>query len=249
MDDLELTKSNTKTKRAVDVQSPALCSVCSTSESKYTCPGCGRKTCSLTCVQEHKITFTCNGKRDRTNFVKRGDLSYKTLVSDYKLLEEIERIDDVARRSQPPAPRRQLPAYLKSLVYQAKCRNVTLHLVAPGMKKRKENTTRYDGKSKVLYWRVEWRFQSKENGEILQVTHTARMPERSIIQESLDDNLGSLKKDIQNNMQIGRIYMKQEGIPADQACLYLVDPAQPLADFLQGKYIIEFPIFYVIVKT
>lgn len=221
-----------------------LCAVCRTSESKYTCPGCGRRTCSLPCVQEHKVTFSCNGKRDRTEFVKRTDLSYKTLVSDYKLLEEIERIDDVARRSQPPAPRRQLPAYLKSLVYQAKCRDVTLQLVAPGMKKRKENTTRYDGKSKVLQWRVEWRFQMIDSEDIIQISHTPRMSESDIIQNAIDKHI----PDKDPAVQIAHVYMRQEGVPANEACLYLVDTSQTLAEFLQRKHIIEYPTLHVILR-
>lgn len=226
----------------------SLCAVCQIAEPRYTCPGCGRRTCSLPCVQGHKETFSCNGKRDRTEFVKRSELSYKTLVSDYKLLEEIERIDDVARRSQPPAPRRQLPAYLKSLIYQAKCRQVTLHLLAPGMKKRRENTTRYDGKSKVLQWRVEWRFQSKDSGDIVQVTHTHRMPDNENIQLALDKHLSSILGDFKEPPSIGHVYMKQEGVPSNEACLYLVDTSQPLAEFLKDKYIIEYPVFHVILK-
>lgn len=221
----------------------SLCTVCQRKEPKYTCPGCGRRTCSLSCVQEHKQTFSCNGKRDRTGFVKRAELSYKILVSDYKLLEEIERVDDVARRSEPPVPRKQLPAYLKSLVYQAKCRGVTLQLVAPGMKRRKDNTTRYDGKSKVLQWRVEWRFQSSDSGDIVQISHTSRMPESDSIQKALDIHLNQKESN-----DIGRVYMNQEGVPANEACVYLVDTSQPLAEFLKGKYIIEYPIFHVIMK-
>lgn len=221
----------------------SLCAVCETEESKYTCPGCGRRTCSLPCVQDHKETFSCNGKRDRTGFIKRTELSYKTLVSDYKLLEEIERIDDVARRSQPPAPRRQLPAYLKSLIYQAKCRDVTLQLVAPGMKKRRENTTRYDGKSKMLQWRVEWRFQSLDSGDVVQISHTTRMSESDSIQKALDRHLHGKQSN-----GIGRVYMYQEGVPANEASVYLVDTSQSLADFLKGKYIIEYPTFHVLMK-
>ena len=134
------------------------CAMCEEHPPKYTCPGCGRKTCSLACVNRHKETFACTGKRDRTGFVKRGELSYDTLKSDYKFLEEMQRLEDVSKRTQPPAPRRQVPKPLKTLVQQAKNREVSLQLISPGMKRRKENTTRYDFKSKVIHWRVEWVF-------------------------------------------------------------------------------------------
>lgn len=31
-----------------------ICQVCGMQPAKYTCPGCNKKTCSLTCVRSHK---------------------------------------------------------------------------------------------------------------------------------------------------------------------------------------------------
>lgn len=33
-----------------------------------------------------------------------------------------------------------------------------LHILSPGMEKRRTNTTRYDGRMQTLQWHVEWRF-------------------------------------------------------------------------------------------
>ncbi|KAI8112512.1 hypothetical protein M9434_003835 [Picochlorum sp. BPE23] len=228
----------------------ALCQVCKEKVPKYTCPGCERKTCSLECVQEHKKQYSCTGKRDRTSFVKREDLSHKTLISDYKLLEEVERIDDVAKRSQPPVPRRQLPAYLKSLVYQATCRGVDLRLVAPGMKKRKDNTTRYDGRSQTLSWRIEWRFQTdvspqQQQGDTI-VRHNSRVHEQTILQTILDEHLQHL---FQGEIPPCEVYMRQEGLPANEAALLPVDMSSTLGAFLKGKVIIEYPVLLCITKN
>lgn len=248
-----------------------LCEVCEERGPKYTCPGCERKTCSLECVQgmyfelkiwvmmsrrwrmipddaEHKKRYSCTGKRDRTSFVKRGELSEKTLISDYKLLEEVERVDDVAKRSQPPVPRRQLPAYLKSLTYQAKCRGVDLRLVAPGMKKRKDNTTRYDGRSQTLSWRIEWRFQtdvSPQQGHSV-VRCNSRVHEGTVLQTILDGHITHL---FQGESPPCKVFMRQEGLPANEAALLPVDMSSTLGAFLKGKVIIEYPVLLCITNN
>jgi hypothetical protein len=52
--------------------------------------------------------------------------------ADYGLLEELTRVEDVARRCKPPGPRPELPPALAKLVYQAHRRHVTLLLMPPG---------------------------------------------------------------------------------------------------------------------
>ena len=52
--------------------------------------------------------------------------------TDYRLLEEVRRADDVARRCRPVAPKQQLPPHLAGLVYQASRRRVRLMLMPPG---------------------------------------------------------------------------------------------------------------------
>lgn len=58
-----------------------LCGVCQTDPSRYCCPGCGVRTCSLACVKEHKTSTECSGKRNRTEFVPLSDFSDRELLS------------------------------------------------------------------------------------------------------------------------------------------------------------------------
>jgi hypothetical protein len=53
-------------------------------------------------------------------------------ASDYRLLEEVRRVDDVAHRCRPVAPRPQLPPQLAGLVHEANRRRVRLLLMTPG---------------------------------------------------------------------------------------------------------------------
>jgi len=55
-----------------------------------------------------------------------------TLSADYHWLEEVNRVDDNAKRHRPPIPRKELPQHLGSLVHQARLRGVRLLIMAPG---------------------------------------------------------------------------------------------------------------------
>ncbi|OBA20073.1 hypothetical protein METBIDRAFT_44624 [Metschnikowia bicuspidata var. bicuspidata NRRL YB-4993] len=73
--------------------STEVCSVCLERESKYTCPACESKTCSLECVKRHKLRSECTGIVDPTRFVPNNDLgTNQALVNrDYNYLLNFER--------------------------------------------------------------------------------------------------------------------------------------------------------------
>lgn len=47
------------------------CEQCGISKSKYTCPKCSFRTCSLPCVKLHKDSTKCDGKREKFDIVKK----------------------------------------------------------------------------------------------------------------------------------------------------------------------------------
>jgi hypothetical protein len=53
---------------------------------KYTCPGCGIKSCSLDCVKIHKETMNCTGTRNKTKYVPRSQYGINHLQSGILLL-------------------------------------------------------------------------------------------------------------------------------------------------------------------
>ncbi|GLT62873.1 hypothetical protein SLA2020_354760 [Shorea laevis] len=77
---------------------PAFCKECKNHPSKYKCPGCSLRSCSLPCVKAHKQRTGCNGKRNMTKFVPLSEFDDNLLVSDYNLLEEVKRIAESAER-------------------------------------------------------------------------------------------------------------------------------------------------------
>ena len=65
------------------------CEVCLEQPSKYTCPGCERRTCSLTCSKKHKEETGCNGKRDRLKFVSMQEFDDRVLLSGKSACAEV----------------------------------------------------------------------------------------------------------------------------------------------------------------
>uniref|UniRef100_K3X7G2 HIT-type domain-containing protein n=1 Tax=Globisporangium ultimum (strain ATCC 200006 / CBS 805.95 / DAOM BR144) TaxID=431595 RepID=K3X7G2_GLOUD len=80
-------------------QQQLTCAMCETSDVKYRCPRCERITCSLECCLDHKKTYSCDGKRDRTQYVELKQFTDANLSSDFFFLEEVARSTNSAARS------------------------------------------------------------------------------------------------------------------------------------------------------
>ncbi|KAG9393534.1 HIT zinc finger [Carpediemonas membranifera] len=75
------------------------CEVCLNEKWRYKCPRCGKKTCSLACVNEHKKESGCDGQRDVAKFVSKGDFTLRQLQDDYRFLMSAETQLDRTRRT------------------------------------------------------------------------------------------------------------------------------------------------------
>lgn len=71
------------------------CEVCNAQPSKYRCPGCQARTCSLPCVRQHKEDTGCSGKRDRLAFVPLKEFTDRHLLSG-KALDQPRRFPSVS---------------------------------------------------------------------------------------------------------------------------------------------------------
>lgn len=58
-----------------------ICEECKANPSKYKCPGCSIRSCSLPCVKAHKLRTGCTGKRNQTNFVPLSQIDNNQLLS------------------------------------------------------------------------------------------------------------------------------------------------------------------------
>ncbi|KAG9444012.1 hypothetical protein H6P81_015352 [Aristolochia fimbriata] len=139
------------------------CQECNQNESKYNCPGCSIRTCSLPCVKSHKQRTNCNGKRNRTEFVPLSKFDDNLLISDYNLLEETKRVAESAERIIKGFGgnyRFKMPFKLRMLRNAAGRRKTRLLLLPGGMSRREKNQSIYDQRKKSIMWTVEWHFNS-----------------------------------------------------------------------------------------
>ncbi|GLT32148.1 hypothetical protein SLA2020_068350 [Shorea laevis] len=144
---------------------PAFCEECKNHPSKYKCPGCSLRSCSLPCVKAHKQRTGCSGKRNMTKFVPLSEFDDNLLVSDYNLLEEVKRIAESAQRTRAKLcgySHFKLPFVLRSLRSAAASRGTKLWFQPSGMSKRENNQTRYNQREKFISWTIEWQFHSTD---------------------------------------------------------------------------------------
>ncbi|CAG9466149.1 unnamed protein product [Pedinophyceae sp. YPF-701] len=227
-------------------QPQELCSVCSEVVSKYRCPRCSVRTCSLACVKRHKEETGCTGKRDRTAFVKVSDFTDNHLLSDLRFIEEGQiEVDNAKRRKAAPTPT-NLPHHLATLKHQARLRGTELLFQQPGMLKRKRNSTNYNGKKRAIFWRVELDFLSADH-----TATTSRAPETTTLADVAARHLQpapgksaerhSLRWYAEAGAQSLAFVMKLPRRPANDPAWWRLPPNVPLAEALRGACVIEYP--------
>lgn len=67
------------------------CSVCQEKDSKYTCPRCGKTSCSLASTKQHKAQAKCSGERDKTAYVVPNEYGDIAMWRDFSYLQEVSR--------------------------------------------------------------------------------------------------------------------------------------------------------------
>ncbi|CAB9503914.1 Box C/D snoRNA protein 1 [Seminavis robusta] len=84
---------------SIDSSKDQLCQECDSESFRYQCPRCSHRTCSLQCCVAHKHRTGCNGKRDRTKFLRVAHMDDGTLNSDYHFLEDVLGAVERAKRT------------------------------------------------------------------------------------------------------------------------------------------------------
>ncbi|KAL4859058.1 Box C/D snoRNA protein 1 [Chlorella vulgaris] len=199
----------------------------------------------------HKDASGCSGKRDRTAFVGRGEFDERTFMSDYRFLEDVQLAEDIAKRSKPPAPKLDMPQFLQTLVYQARRRGIQLHILPPGMEKRRTNSTRYDGRQQTLYWHIDWRFPAADVG-----ASSLKVHENRVVADLLRSHLAlqpgaaarhhAVREYNEAGLEALTVVMRKERTPANAAEYFEIDITRPLRQQLAGKVVVEYPTLLVL---
>jgi len=140
-----------------------VCDLCG-GDGKYRCPRCDTRSCSLTCVQQHKQISGCDGLRKKIKYVPMKKFTELDLVQDFKMLESVSAAVDKCQRDKLKrstnqhvdgimAPR--MPFKRRKLEYEAARRGVHLKFLPPHFVRRKLNKSCFQTREKVLKWDVE----------------------------------------------------------------------------------------------
>ncbi|XP_022094605.1 box C/D snoRNA protein 1-like [Acanthaster planci] len=228
------------------------CEICEQVKTKYTCPRCSVKTCSLHCVKRHKASTNCSGVRDKTAYVSVKDFTDRHLLSDYRFLEDVDRKAYSAITDDTPGwhPYKKKFNQLRNL---CQSRSTSLKLLPPSFSRHKENTTWVNKRERVINWRVHWKFPQSD-AEYIDKSVREDQTLFDILATHLDPVKGDpvhrqrLKRYCHQGFEELRLYMKVEGRPANSLRYHKLDLNAMLRENLSGKCLIEFPVIYVVLK-
>ena len=210
---------------AMTSSSDRLCGTCGEAEAKYTCPGCGVRSCSLICVKQHKANTSCDGKRGLGEYSNLRELRIRSgegcggsehndriMRRDYAMLEDTLRACESASRNTCMGDGRErgkgriggskLPVRLAMLVQTAasKGRGTRLRIMPEHATRRKENTTVLVRKrDKKIMWRVEW-FFAQANATYVD----ERVDENTTVARRLEDIVTGVVNGLQVSQTRGR---------------------------------------------
>ncbi|XP_051228474.1 uncharacterized protein [Lolium perenne] len=232
------------------------CEECGEQPWKYRCPGCSRLTCSLPCVQAHKRRTACSGKRPRTAPVPLAHFDDNQLLSDYNLLEETNQAREAAHRLVVGYGRNYgggdgatLPSWLFFLRKAAHRRGVRLFFLPRGMARREQNRSRHFHRKDIIYWTLEWRFNSAdiiltdhqidEHASLLSLLekHLSPTPLKDQLTPYRNTELRDLKLFIQKSAKDSKSPYRQLNIE------------EPLHAQLRGILIVEYPTINVFLPS
>ncbi|XP_033920019.1 box C/D snoRNA protein 1 isoform X1 [Melopsittacus undulatus] len=229
------------------------CETCSQEEAKYRCPRCMKYSCSLLCVKKHKLALSCNGVRDKTAFVSVNEFTDLNLLSDYRFLEDVGRAADAAARHltvhNPTAKK-----LLYGLRNKARKCDIDLRTLPVGFTKRRENSTTFNYMEKKFYWHLKLIFPHSHAEYTLK-----GVPDDKTLADILKPYIDPVESDpvVCQRLKIYtvspqsdvQILMKIENRKQNSVRYYELDASRSLLDNLKGKVIIEYPTFFVVLKT
>lgn len=147
-----------------------VCGTCGQEITKYKCPKCGSKNCSLACVNRHKVKTQCDGKFPVVAKVAMRDFNDSTLRREVRFLDHLSQVVERSARvtsrhfSERITAQSQTPwlgkKHLSTSLFRKKCdeRQIRLRLCPLELSMRRTNTTVLTRKTKKLSWRVHWFF-------------------------------------------------------------------------------------------
>lgn len=223
------------------------CEVCSKVESKYTCPKCEVKTCSLGCVNVHKKELQCDGIRDRTKFIPIRKMTENDFMSDYHFLEEATRFVELQKKNQMTNRNQSsLPQRKHKLRTACSKRKIFIKFFKNKFSKSQENSSYFQQQTNKILWHVDYIFPNLGNLKISMKNCDEDLPLGELLiklfESEKQEQLEYYKSRGVGNLSI---LLKAESVKNCKNRFYSMDCKKSLKENLQKKTIIEFPTFYI----
>ncbi|CAD5231537.1 unnamed protein product [Bursaphelenchus xylophilus] len=211
-----------------------LCEQCNNSQSKYTCPKCAFRSCSVACVKQHKVERLCDGMPQKwTAVAKISEFSPLTSTRDQGFLHDIKdkvlpegSNGDQNSEAQNGDVQRQRPkmfsAVINYLLGSCRMRRIWLSI----NEENEAEGSRHEGFSDTIFWTIKVTFARSKNWE------WASMPEKAQTTKVLEVvGLENSEKEAQEQNE-----EKKEGIKVEVVDKEEIIPTEsPSGDIEDGE--------------
>ncbi|XP_071946859.1 box C/D snoRNA protein 1-like [Antedon mediterranea] len=238
----------------MDITDTKRCEVCSEEVSKYRCPRCSKQTCSVKCVNLHKVKEECNGQRDKTVFVPIKKFTENNLLSDYRFLEDVDRTADNAVRNLKKFPYK-IQNRNKFLKRTADRKGVELSFLPNVFTKHKRNSSRtFKESPNTIFWCVNWKFPEADDAEIFERKISDKLTIHNVLKKYLHATESNpihrqrLKCYISDDINNIAIFMEYDRSIHHNRKYYKLDLFKSIEENLKGKVVIEYPTMHVVMK-
>ncbi|KAI2798706.1 hypothetical protein RDWZM_000173 [Blomia tropicalis] len=258
--------------RKESMKSKKICFICSVNVSKYTCPKCSIKTCSLNCCLRHKKDYDCDGIRDRLSFVPLRNFSDSNLKSDCKFLEETNEAVNNSNRFFRDKSTRDVTNWTQRFIIEAGKRKIRYRKMPQTFKRAKENKSLFAYKDKLIMWDIEFilpycisteqlsshhvsynsmifkRSRISENKSLIEAINefAFKQPAVNVNQHKQQDSSPTkeqLMAYLENENNIVALFKHDSG-----KFYYPLDLTKTLLDNFANKTIVEYPTIVVILR-
>jgi hypothetical protein len=163
------------------------CQVCESESrpSKYTCPSCSIKSCSLECVRKHKTDNDCDGFRQHT-FVPMSEFTDTELQNDISFLTRVKR---EAKGLTRPAP---YEIKSKKGNFSKKVRAMYEWKELPNSFTRHRENKSFCTKSNCVFWSVEVILHA-EDGTVEKTEVKQKISETECVEILFPEDMKSMK--------------------------------------------------------
>ncbi|KAL3231080.1 Box C/D snoRNA protein 1 [Nakaseomyces bracarensis] len=181
-----------------DDKTMVVCEVCQQVESRYKCPRCGKRSCSLDCSKRHKVESGCSGQvhdpgyipsevikgaddeKKESNVLVQRDYNYLVQMRravEVKLTDGKRKNGRILREAYDPKRQRLNVADSADTVPEPTRlirRGVSCLMLPRGMQRSSQNKSKWDNSLNQFTWTVEWIVCGADNEKFTHLTHRAK---------------------------------------------------------------------------